>query len=137
VPSVAVIITDEAGRLLLTKRSAEPGLGLWCLPGGFIELGETPLDTLVRETKEETGLEVRPGEIVDAYAKLNGYYGDVVIIGYTAVVTGGTLTPGDDAEETVYFTLDKLPQMAFRSHKHFIEKHFRIKLDQQDEGKFH
>jgi len=45
VPSVAVIITDAEGRLLLTKRAAEPSIGLWCLPGGFIELGESPLDT--------------------------------------------------------------------------------------------
>ncbi len=136
-PSVAVIITDEKGRLLLTKRAAEPSIGLWCLPGGFIELGESPLDTLVRETKEETGLEVTPGEIIDACAKLNGFHGDVVIIGYTAVVTGGILTPGDDAVETVYFPLNALPQIAFRSHKHFIEKHFRIKIERQDEGKLY
>ncbi len=128
VPSVAAVITDGAGRLLLTKRAAEPGIGNWCLPGGFIEMGEDPLDTVVRETEEETGLKVKPGEIIGAHSKINGYHGDVIIIGFNAEVTGGELQAGDDAEEVEYFNLNELPPIAFKSHRKFIEKKFGIKI---------
>ena len=136
VPSVAVIITDEENRLLLTRRSVEPGKGMWCLPGGFVEMGESPRDTVVRETLEETGLEVIPGEIIEAEAKINGFHGDVIIIGYEARKTGGELQAGDDAEEVQYFSLDEMPQIAFRSHRVFVEKYFKVNLIDQDEEKF-
>lgn len=128
VPSVGVVITDDQGRLLLTKRSVEPAKGEWCLPGGFIEMGEDPLDTVVRETEEETGLKVIPGEIIGAHSKINGYHGDVVIIGFNAEVTGGELMAGDDADEVRYFGLDELPPLAFRSHRKFIAKKFGLKI---------
>lgn len=134
VPSVAVILTDENNRLLLTKRAAEPGIGLWCLPGGFIEMGETPSETVVRETKEETGLDIVPVNVIDAQAKINGFHGDVVIIGYLGRIIDGELKPGDDAEEVEYFAIDNLPQLAFRSHIKFIEKHFNIEINTLDLG---
>jgi ADP-ribose pyrophosphatase YjhB (NUDIX family) len=128
IPSVAVIITDEKGELLLTKRGVEPGKGLWCLPGGFIEMGETPEETIVREVLEETGFKVAPGAIIDACAKINGYHGDVIILGYKAEIIGGYLKSGDDAEEVAFFNLNHLPKIAFRCHRYFIEKVFDIRL---------
>lgn len=128
VPSVGVVITDVEGKLLLTKRSVEPGIGLWCLPGGFIEMGEDPSDTVIRETEEETGLKVIPGEIIGAHSKINGYHGDVIIIGFNAEVTGGELQAGDDAEEVEYFALDEMPPIAFKSHRKFIEKKFGVTI---------
>ncbi len=136
VPSVAAVITDDKGCILLTKRSVEPGKGMWCLPGGFIEMGETPLDTLIRETKEETGLKIQPGKIIDAQAKIGGYHGDVIIIGYQAKIVGGELAPGDDAEEAKFFHIDEMPQIAFKSHKIFLEIALGIKLTKQCEVKF-
>ncbi|NQS97222.1 MAG: NUDIX hydrolase [candidate division Zixibacteria bacterium] len=124
IPSVAAVITDDEGKLLLTKRSVEPQKGMWCLPGGFIEMNESPVETLVREVFEETGLKVIPGELIDACSKIGGYHGDVIILGYTAEIIGGELSPGDDAEEAEFISLDKLPQIAFRSHTYFIEKIF-------------
>lgn len=124
IPSVAAVITDDEGKLLLTKRSVEPQKGMWCLPGGFIEMNESPVETLVREVFEETGLKIAPGELIDACSKIGGYHGDVIIIGYTAEIIGGELSPGDDAEEAEFYALDRLPQIAFRSHSYFIEKFF-------------
>ena len=99
-------------------------------------MGESPRDTVVRETREETGLHVIPGEIIEAEAKINGFHGDVIIIGYQAQQTGGELQAGDDADEVHYFPLDDLPQIAFNSHRIFVEKYFKINLTDQDEGKF-
>ncbi|HJY99567.1 MAG TPA: NUDIX domain-containing protein, partial [Streptosporangiaceae bacterium] len=66
IPCVGAVITDSRGRLLLIRRGHEPGAGLWSLPGGRIEPGETDAEALVREMREETGLEVEPGPLLGA-----------------------------------------------------------------------
>ncbi len=60
---MGAVIKDEQGRLLLFKRGREPGGGLWSLPGGRIEPGETDAEALVREMREETGLAVEAGRL--------------------------------------------------------------------------
>src|ERR1700740_3671701 len=64
VPCVGAVIKDDQGRLLLIKRGHEPGAGLWSVPGGRIEPGETDAEALVREMREETGLAVQAGPLV-------------------------------------------------------------------------
>jgi 8-oxo-dGTP diphosphatase len=94
---VGAVIKDGQGRLLLVKRGHEPGAGLWSLPGGRVEPGETDAEALVREMREETGLVVRAGELIGSVRRPAGD-GDVLDIrDYAATVIGGTLNPGDDA----------------------------------------
>ncbi len=69
IPCVGAIVRDEAGRLLLIQRGHDPGAGLWSLPGGRIEPGETDEQALVREMREETGLTVRPGPLAGAVSR--------------------------------------------------------------------
>src|SRR5438128_1137248 len=64
IPCVGAIVKDSRGRLLLIRRGHEPGAGLWSLPGGRIEPGETDAEALVREMLEETSLTVEPGPLV-------------------------------------------------------------------------
>jgi len=130
IPSVAVVITDLEGRVLLTKRNIEPGIGLWCLPGGFIELGETAEETVVRETLEETGLGVEPVKMLGPCSRIGGYHGDVLLLGFTASVIDGDLKPGDDAEEVRYFNLNELPEIAFQCHIYFIQTAFGVELSE-------
>jgi 8-oxo-dGTP diphosphatase len=99
VPCVGAVITDAAGRLLLIKRGHAPGAGLWSLPGGRIEPGETDAEALVRELREETGLLVNAGALIGSVRRPAGD-GDVFDIrDYAATVMGGTLRAGDDAAE--------------------------------------
>jgi NADH pyrophosphatase NudC (nudix superfamily) len=58
-PCNAVIITDNQGRVLLTKRKFDPGMGLWDLPGGFIDLEESAEESVNREMQEELGVKVK------------------------------------------------------------------------------
>ena len=60
-PTASALVRDDAGRILLARRAGEPGAGLWDLLGGFLDEGEEPLETLRRELREETGLELEPG----------------------------------------------------------------------------
>jgi len=112
IPCVGAIITDDLGRLLLIKRGHAPGAGLWSLPGGRIEPGETDAEALVREIREETGLAVEAGHLVGTVRR-PARGGDVFDIrDYTATVTGGTLQPGDDAADVRWadaLELDSLP----------------------------
>lgn len=99
IPCVGAIITDSGGRLLLIRRGHEPGRGLWSLPGGRVEPGETDEQAVVREVCEETGLSVRPGRLIGSVRR-NAPGGRVFDIrDYAAAVTGGRLVPGDDADD--------------------------------------
>jgi 8-oxo-dGTP diphosphatase len=99
IPCVGAVIKDERGRLLLIRRGHEPGAGLWSLPGGRVEPGETDAEALVREMREETGLAVRAGRLLGSVRRPAGN-GDIFDIrDYAATVIGGTLGPGDDAAD--------------------------------------
>ena len=92
VPCVGGLAYDSAGRLLLVRRRNEPGRGLWSVPGGRVERGESDTEALVREMREETGLTVVPGELVGRVQR-----GPFTITDYRCTVTGGDLRAGDDA----------------------------------------
>jgi 8-oxo-dGTP diphosphatase len=112
IPCVGAVIKDRDGRLLLIKRGHEPGAGLWSLPGGRIEPGETHQQAVAREVLEETGLRVECRRLLGT-AELPGPAGAVIDVSdYLAVVTGGELTAGDDAADARWVTaadLDRLP----------------------------
>ena len=112
IPCVGAVITDGQGRLLLIKRGHEPGAGLWSLPGGRIEPGETDAEALVREMQEETGLAVKPGRLLGRVQR-PGLAGDIIDIrDYAATVTGGTLRAGDDAADARWVTATELATLA-------------------------
>jgi ADP-ribose pyrophosphatase YjhB (NUDIX family) len=99
IPCVGAVVKDETGRLLLIKRGHEPGVGLWSIPGGRIEPGESDVAALVREVREETGLDVVAGRLLGVVQR-PGLAGAVADIrDYVAVVTGGELMAGDDAAD--------------------------------------
>jgi 8-oxo-dGTP diphosphatase len=96
---VGAVIKDDQGRLLLIKRGHEPGAGLWSLPGGRIEPGETDAEALVREMREETGLDVQAGPLLGSVRRPAPGGNVLDIRDYGATITGGTLRAGDDAAE--------------------------------------
>jgi 8-oxo-dGTP diphosphatase len=111
VQCVGGIVTDGSGRVLLILRGHEPGKGLWSIPGGRIEPGETDAQALVREMREETGLIVTCGPLAGAVER-PGLGGAVVEIrDYRAIVTGGELTAGDDADDARWVTAAEADEM--------------------------
>jgi 8-oxo-dGTP diphosphatase len=112
VPCAGAVIRDDDGRLLLIRRRNPPGAGLWSLPGGRIEPGETDQQAVVREVAEETGLAVTCGPLIGTVRRpgLDGAVLDVR--DYAAVVTGGTLAAGDDAADARWVTPAQAEAMA-------------------------
>ena len=111
IPCVGAVITGASGRILLIKRGHEPGLGLWSVPGGRIEAGESDQQAVVREVLEETGLHVVCGRLLGAVER-PGLAGAVVAIrDYAVTVTGGDLAAGDDAADARWVTPAELTAM--------------------------
>ena len=118
-PAACALIVDGSGRLLLGRRAGDPYRGCWDVPGGFVEEGEHPREALVREVREETGLDVETGRFVGIWMDTYGTGPDAVStlnLYWEASVTGGALQAADDVSEVRWFPLDALPaprELAF------------------------
>jgi 8-oxo-dGTP diphosphatase len=117
VPAAGVILVED-DRLLWARRKFEPREGLWTLPAGFVEYGEHVEECAVRETKEETGLDVELTGLFNAYMAMDDPRVQVVLLLYTARRVGGELAAGDDASEVVFCPVDETPgEIAFQAHR--------------------
>jgi ADP-ribose pyrophosphatase YjhB (NUDIX family) len=109
----AVVVRD--GKVLLAKRAIEPHKGAWDIPGGFLHHGEHPEEGIVRELREETGLEIRPVRLIGIYIDVYGDEGptddpDAILnIYYEAEIISGDPAPTDDVAELAWFPPDGLP----------------------------
>ena len=124
IPATCLVVVDNRNRLLLVKRSVAPKKGCWCLPGGFMELGESPEQAALRELKEETGLRGRIEMLLGVSSNPSALYHTVLMIGYLIREYTGTLIAGDDADDAVYFDYGKLPEIAFESHARFVRMYY-------------
>jgi 8-oxo-dGTP diphosphatase len=114
--AASAVIRDGSGRVLLVKRGHEPAKGLWSLPGGSVEEGETLSQAVVREVLEETGLHVVTGsDVWRVRVELSkGHYYDVRAL--SATVTGGVLAAGDDAADASWWDKSELPHLDLTPH---------------------
>jgi len=130
VPAASAIVVNQEGKILLQKRS---DTGVWALPGGAMEIGETIAQTAVRETREETGLEVEPEYIVGIYtnpnhvvAFSNGEVRQQFSLCFTCRIVGGKLQASEESTEVGFFSpeeiedLDMHPSVRLRI-QHFLE----------------
>ena len=110
---MAAIVMDGR-KLLLGRRSASGGLGQWCIPCGYVEWGEDIREAASRETIEETGLDVRIGDVYAVHSNFHTSQSLTVGIWFRAEAVGGSLQAGDDLDQVGFFALDDLPgPMAF------------------------
>ena len=128
----AVVICD--GKILLEKRKNDPGKGKWSIPGGLVELGENVEQTVIREVKEETGLEVEKPEHIDVVGNvIRDENGEIkyhfVIIDYFVKLKGGTMKAMSDAEELRWATFDEVEKYDLtKTFREFFQRN-RQKLE--------
>jgi len=115
-PKVAAgVLVIEDGKVLLTRRVYEPYKGHWSIPAGFVNAYEDPARAAERECLEESGLEVKVGDLLRVFTGREHDLGADITLVYEAIVTGGTLKAGDDADGAAFFEQDNLPLLAFRT----------------------
>jgi len=112
IPCIGAIVFDEQGRLLLVQRANPPAQGKWSLPGGRLEPGETPETGVVREVREETGLDVTVIREVGTIQR-DALLGDTYVIRdfLCALSTDATPVADDDASDAGFFTLTEVIEL--------------------------
>jgi 8-oxo-dGTP diphosphatase len=114
VPCVGAVVHDAEGRLLLVRRGHDPGKGLWSLPGGRVEAGETIAAAVEREVLEETGLVVRAGATVGRIRLPgSGVTFDVHDVACTLVEPSAVPVAGDDADDVTLADAAALGRLSF------------------------
>jgi ADP-ribose pyrophosphatase YjhB (NUDIX family) len=119
----SAVVVEVDGGVVLGRRAIEPGYGLWCLPGGFVNDDEHPADAAVRECMEEIGAAVELTSLIGVYHVPKRDAHSMVGIAYRArLVDGAQLNSGSEMLEVKAFPLDSLPALAFPSHRQVLDE---------------
>ncbi len=124
---VAATIFTMDGSVVLLRRAVEPALGLWVFPGGYVDRGESVAEAAIRETKEESNLDVRLRSLLNVYS----YPGSPnVVVVYAAEVVGGELQACDESAEAKTFAPAKIPweELAFTSTREALQEYVQRHL---------
>lgn len=110
----------QKGRILLGRRK-QGYAGKWCIPCGYVEWDEPLEAALVREFREETGLEVTPERLFTAKSNFHDPNSHTVGIWYIVSPVDGILQAGDDLDQVQFFSLEQIPELAFPTDKEVIQ----------------
>jgi len=108
-PAAAALVL-QGDQVLLTRRDIAPFKGSWTIPAGYEESDEAPVDTAIREAREETGLEVRPLGLYEVFHTRDDPRKAAILIVYLCEPAGGRLQAGDDASDARFFPIKDLPE---------------------------
>jgi ADP-ribose pyrophosphatase YjhB (NUDIX family) len=130
IPGASAVVVNEAGAILLHRRDDNE---LWSIPGGSMEVGESIRETIVREVKEETGLDVEPQSIVGVYSNPRHVveYGDGEVrqqfsVCFACKLVGGQLATSDESLEVGFFAPAEIESLPVHDSirlriRHFLE----------------
>ncbi|PWI45872.1 NUDIX domain-containing protein [Streptomyces sp. ICBB 8177] len=134
VVAASAVVTDEAGRILLQRREDS---GLWALPGGGMEMGDSLPGAAVREVKEETALDIEITGLVGTYtdprhviAYSDGEVRRQFNVCFTARVTGGALAVSDESTELRFVAPDDLAVLPMHHTQRLRLRHYQEARDQ-------
>lgn len=129
IPCNAIVIKNSIGEILLVERASDPFKGMLDLPGGFVELQETFDESVIREVKEETGIELSKDCLTPIMSSCDRYLykgvNDFTIgIAYIAELPEGSqIHPQDDIKDAKFFRIEDIPwdNLAFESIKKILK----------------
>jgi ADP-ribose pyrophosphatase YjhB (NUDIX family) len=122
---VAGAIPRQGSKIWLIRRNIEPALGSWTYPGGYVDLGETVAEAAIRETFEETKLNIRLDGLLNIYSYAAS---GIILIAYLSTVVGGTAQTTPESQEVRDFTLEEIPwdSLAFPSTRDALSEYVRL-----------
>ena len=117
---VAAMVTYE-NKVLLLERAEAPGVGLWAFPGGHVERGINLFESIKNEVKEEAGLDIEVGKIVETYS-----FDDTIQLVYSAVANNDDIKINIESTEGKFFEYKEIPweKLAFNSTREILKKYF-------------
>jgi 8-oxo-dGTP diphosphatase len=129
---VAGTIFTLSGGIVLLKRGVEPAMGKWVFPGGYVDRGESVQEAAIRETKEESQIDVKLGPLLNVYSYPRS---PNVIIVYVAEVVSGELAAGDESVEARVFMAEEIPweNLAFDSTRDALNDYIKLYLKEKME----
>ena len=114
----AVAVVEQQDRVLMVQRALEPGVGLWSLPGGYVDRGEVVERAAEREVREETGLNIQVTQLLEVSSQAGH---QVILISYDSRLIGGELQTGPEVTDASFFDLKALPPLAFPRDRQILE----------------
>jgi len=118
------VVIEVGGGVVLGRRSIEPGRGLWCLPGGFVNDDEGPWEAAARECFEEVCAKVELTRLIGVFHIAKQSAPSMVGIAYQArLAEGSVMSPGAEMLDVRVFQLDSLPPLAFPSHRQVMAEY--------------
>ena len=124
---VAGTIFTIEREIVLLKRGVETAMGKWVFPGGYVDRGGSVQEAAIRETREESQIDVQLGPLLNVYSYSRS---PNVIVVYTADVVGGELAAGDESVEAGVFARSQIPwdELAFDSTRDALNDYIRLYL---------
>lgn len=130
-PTASTVLVNKDGKILLSKRSINPHFGKWDIVGGFLENGEDPKEGAKREAREEIGVDVKVGDLinicVDKYgdSEEDDFY--TLNLFYNSQIISGEPKANDEISEVRWFSEDEIPwdQLAFENGKMALIAYFK------------
>lgn len=131
IPGVAALVFN-GGTILLTQRGKAPSKGMWGLPGGVVELGETVEEAVVREVLEETGIIVKPVELIAVFDSIHKdeeerYLYHYILFEYICKYVSGEVSPSSDAPDARWVSIKDLDEVRIMP----MTKRFILKVINQ------
>ena len=135
----AIIIKNR--QIVLIKRGNEPSKGKWTIPGGLVELSESPETAVIRETEEETGVEAINPQLIDVVSnvdldemgKVKYHY---IIIDYLVHVVSGNAQAASDAQELRFVSFDEVENLDLTTSFRSFFKNNKKRLEKADSYRF-
>lgn len=119
-PAACCLVT-RGPEILFVQRAVDPCKGLWSLPGGFVELLESPEEAARRELEEETGIRAQRLRLLGTNAQ-KSRFGAVLVIAYAVDEWEGEIVAGSDAMEAGFYPATERPPLAFQAHRDFLAR---------------
>jgi ADP-ribose pyrophosphatase YjhB (NUDIX family) len=130
-PLAATIVLSRGDKILMGRRTIRPRRGYWTLPGGYVELGESAEEAVVREAREEVGVEVRVDRLLGLHA---GAPSAVAVALFEGTIVAGEPRPLDEVDQIGFFDPNATPEVAFWSTQWALET-WRLVLQDRRRGR--